>query len=58
MNSVSDALSPALTTPMSLATRLPVANNYYAQPLLKTITMDFNLSFSQTECIITMAQLG
>ena len=43
---------------MSVATGLAVASNYYAQPLLDTITRAFDLSASSAGFIVTAAQLG
>ncbi|MEI2415742.1 MFS transporter [Orrella sp. JC864] len=63
-----DAASPAgpapsrLTTPvivlMSVATGLAVASNYYAQPLLHTISLEFGLSTARAGAIVTTAQLS
>lgn len=55
-------LPPALTTPivllMSAAIGLAVASNYYAQPLLHTISEQFSLSTATAGSIVTVAQLS
>ncbi|WP_445494677.1 MFS transporter [Photorhabdus sp. SF281] len=51
-------LSPALIALMAIATGLVVASNYYAQPLLNTIALQFNLTASETSFIVTTAQLS
>lgn len=54
--------TPALTTPivllMAAATGLVVASNYYAQPLLHTISQQFGLSETAAGSIVMTAQLG
>ncbi|MVW73641.1 MFS transporter [Bordetella sp. 15P40C-2] len=54
--------TPALTTPivllMATATGLVVASNYYAQPLLHTISQQFGLSETAAGAIVMTAQLG
>lgn len=53
---------PALTAPivllMSVASGLAVASNYYAQPLLHTISQQFSLSTATAGSIVTVAQLS
>ncbi|NHB88678.1 MFS transporter [Photorhabdus tasmaniensis] len=51
-------LSPALIALMAIATGLVVASNYYAQPLLDTIALQFNLTASEAGFIVTSAQLS
>ncbi|OCQ53656.1 Inner membrane transport protein YnfM [Photorhabdus australis subsp. thailandensis] len=51
-------LSPALIALMAVATGLVVASNYYAQPLLDTIALQFNLTASEASFIVTSAQLS
>ncbi|CAQ85268.1 MULTISPECIES: MFS transporter [Photorhabdus] len=51
-------LSPALIALMAIATGLVVASNYYAQPLLDTIALQFNLTSSEASFIVTSAQLS
>ncbi|MFW7207266.1 MFS transporter [Enterobacter sp. BNK-13] len=58
MTKTAQGLSPALILLMSVATGLAVASNYYAQPLLDTITRAFDLSASSAGFIVTAAQLG
>lgn len=58
MTKTSQGLSPALILLMSVATGLAVASNYYAQPLLETISRAFSLSASSAGFIVTAAQLG
>lgn len=58
MTKHSHELSPALIALMSVATGLAVASNYYAQPLLDTITRAFSLSAGKAGFIVTAAQLG
>ena len=58
MTKTTQGLSPALILLMSVATGLAVASNYYAQPLLDTISRAFNLSASSAGFIVTAAQLG
>ncbi|EUL36508.1 major facilitator family transporter [Enterobacter hormaechei subsp. hoffmannii UCI 50] len=58
MTKTTQGLSPALILLMSVATGLAVASNYYAQPLLDTITRAFDLSASSAGFIVTAAQLG
>ncbi len=58
MTKTSQGLSPALILLMSVATGLAVASNYYAQPLLDTIALAFDLSASSAGFIVTAAQLG
>ncbi len=43
---------------VSVAVAMPVASNYYAQPLLDTIARNFSLSASSAGFIVTAAQLG
>jgi predicted MFS family arabinose efflux permease len=43
---------------MSIATGLIVASNYYAQPLLHTMGLQFGLSTAQAGTIVTTAQLS
>ncbi|MGH8463040.1 MAG: MFS transporter, partial [Pseudomonas sp.] len=54
--------TPTLTAPvillMSVATGLAVASNYYAQPLLHTISQQFSLSNATAGAIVTTAQLS
>jgi len=52
------ALPPALLWLMSFATGLAVASNYYAQPLLHTIAVQFGLSTGAAGAIVTTAQLS
>lgn len=58
MTKTTQGLSPSLILLMSIATGLAVASNYYAQPLLDTITRNFSLSASTAGFIVTAAQLG
>jgi len=63
MNSASRTAQPAtLTAPvillMSVATGLAVASNYYAQPLLHTISQQFSLSTAAAGSIVMTAQLS
>lgn len=63
MNSPSRTAQPApLTAPvillMSVATGLAVASNYYAQPLLHTISQQFTLSTAAAGSIVMTAQLS
>lgn len=43
---------------LAMATGVAVASNYYAQPLLHTISHELNVPISATGIIITAAQLG
>lgn len=56
------APSPVLTTPiillMSAASGLVVASNYYAQPLLHTISQQFGLNETAAGTIVMTAQLS
>lgn len=52
------SLSPALVALMAIATGLVVASNYYAQPLLDTIALQFNLTANEAGFIVTTAQLS
>lgn len=51
-------LTTGLTFLMAIATGLVVASNYYAQPLLDTIALQFNLTTNMAGFIVTAAQLG
>jgi predicted MFS family arabinose efflux permease len=51
-------LTAGLTLLMAIATGLVVASNYYAQPLLDTIALQFNLTTNMAGFIVTAAQLG
>ncbi|WP_273804624.1 MFS transporter [Providencia rettgeri] len=51
-------LTTGLTILMAIATGLIVASNYYAQPLLDTIAVQFNLTTNMAGFIVTAAQLG
>lgn len=51
-------LTTSLTILMAIATGLVVASNYYAQPLLETIAVQFNLTTNMAGFIVTTAQLG
>ncbi|ETT03532.1 transporter, major facilitator family protein [Providencia alcalifaciens PAL-3] len=51
-------LTTGLTLLMAIATGLVVASNYYAQPLLDTIALQFNLTTNMAGFIVTAAQLG
>ncbi len=51
-------LTPGLVLLMAVATGLIVASNYYAQPLLDTIALQFKLSTNMAGFIVTTAQLG
>ena len=51
-------LTTGLTILMAIATGLVVASNYYAQPLLDTIALQFNLTTNMAGFIVTAAQLG
>ncbi|MTC37250.1 MFS transporter [Providencia alcalifaciens] len=51
-------LTTSLTLLMAIATGLVVASNYYAQPLLDTIALQFNLTTNMAGFIVTAAQLG
>ncbi|MER2474426.1 MFS transporter [Photorhabdus laumondii] len=51
-------LSPALIALIAIATGLVVASNYYAQPLLDTIALQFNLTVNEAGFIVTTAQLS
>ena len=51
-------LSPALVLIMAVAVGLAVASNYYAQPLLPTIALAFDLSPAKAGFIVTTAQMG
>ncbi|NHB97321.1 MFS transporter [Photorhabdus stackebrandtii] len=51
-------LSPGLIALIAIATGLVVASNYYAQPLLDTIALQFNLTVSEAGFIVTTAQLS
>lgn len=61
MNAISDPPAP-LSAPvillMSVATGLVVASNYYAQPLLHTISQQFALSNAAAGSIVMIAQLS
>lgn len=62
-DSASDgAAPPALTTPiillMSATTGLVVASNYYAQPLLHTLSQQFTLTETEAGSIVMTAQLS
>ncbi|OCA53854.1 MFS transporter [Photorhabdus namnaonensis] len=52
------SLSPALVALIAIATGLVVASNYYAQPLLDTIALQFNLTANEAGFIVTTAQLS
>ncbi|MBS9424463.1 MFS transporter [Photorhabdus caribbeanensis] len=52
------SLSPALIALIAIATGLAVASNYYAQPLLDTIALQFNLTANEAGFIVTTAQLS
>lgn len=49
-------LSPLLTLLMAATTGLVVASNYYAQPLLHTISDQLGLSYARAGIIVTVAQ--
>ncbi|UBX47853.1 MFS transporter [Providencia alcalifaciens] len=51
-------LTTGLTLLMAIATGLVVASNYYAQPLLDTIALQFSLTTNMAGFIVTAAQLG
>jgi predicted MFS family arabinose efflux permease len=51
-------ISSVLVLIMSIATGLSVASLYYAQPLLNTLALEFNLSNAQVGWIVTTAQIG
>lgn len=51
-------LEPRLVLLMALATGIAVASNYYAQPLLHSIAVDFGVSFAQAGMVVTTAQLS
>ena len=51
-------LSRLLVLVMAAATGLAVANNYYAQPLLATISGDLHLSGGVAGLIVTVSQIG
>jgi predicted MFS family arabinose efflux permease len=51
-------LTPGIVLLMSVATGLVVASNYYAQPLLHIIGVQFGLSTAQAGTIVTTAQLS
>jgi predicted MFS family arabinose efflux permease len=51
-------LTPAIVLLMSIATGLVVASDYYAQPLLHTIGLEFGLSTAAAGAIVTTAQLS
>lgn len=51
-------LSPRLLWLMSAATGLSVAGNYYAQPLLSTISRDMEVTAAAATGIVTIAQLS
>lgn len=51
-------LTPGLVLLMAIATGLVVASNYYAQPLLDTIAVQFNLTTNMAGFIVTTAQLS
>lgn len=50
-------LTPALLMLMTVATGISVASNYYAQPLLNTISHSLSLSQTVAGSIVTAAQL-
>lgn len=54
----SSGLRPGLVLLMSFATGATVASNYYAQPLLHTISQRLSLSYSSAGFILTLAQLA
>ncbi|ETS29200.1 transporter [Photorhabdus temperata] len=51
-------LNPGLIALIAIATGLVVASNYYAQPLLDTIALQFDLTVSEAGFIVTTAQLS
>ncbi|GAB7128962.1 MFS transporter [Silvimonas sp. JCM 19000] len=51
-------LTPALVALMAFTTGLAVASNYYAQPLLHTLALHFNVSAAHVGLIVTVAQLS
>jgi predicted MFS family arabinose efflux permease len=51
-------LTPGIVLLMSIATGLVVASNYYAQPLLHIIGLQFGLSTAAAGTIVTTAQLS
>ncbi|GHD67971.1 MFS transporter [Jeongeupia chitinilytica] len=51
-------LTPGLVALMAFATGLAVASNYYAQPLLHTLSETFGVSVGLAGFIVTAAQLG
>jgi predicted MFS family arabinose efflux permease len=51
-------LTPAIVLLMSIASGLVVASDYYAQPLLHTIGLEFGLSTAVAGAIVTTAQLS
>lgn len=51
-------LTSRLVILMAIATGLLVASNYYAQPLLDTIAIQFGITTSMAGFIVTVAQLG
>lgn len=52
------ALSKWFVLLLAIATGVSVASNYYAQPLLYTISQDLHISQGQTGIIITVAQVA
>lgn len=58
MKTSSTELTTGLTLLMAIATGLVVASNYYAQPLLETIAVQFDLTTNMAGFIVTAAQLG
>lgn len=50
-------LTPALVMLMAFATGVAVASNYYAQPLLHSISSYFDLSYASAGMLVTLAQL-
>lgn len=51
-------LSILLTFLMAITVGVAVASNYYAQPLLSSITQDLNISIERSGSIVTVAQFS
>lgn len=51
-------LTPALLMLMAVTTGIAVASNYYAQPLLHTLALYFDISETAASFIVTVAQLS
>lgn len=54
----SQTLTPALLLLMAVTTGIAVAGNYYAQPLLRTLSNTFSISETLAGTLVTTAQLS